>query len=74
MARKRPYLVVYDYGTGGVWVYLWAESHERIKRELPDLTVFDELPEWVTTDRLGPIRTLDIDQSDDWLDRLRKAA
>jgi hypothetical protein len=27
-AGKRPYLAVDDYGSGGIWIYLYAESAE----------------------------------------------
>ena len=51
MLVRRPHLVVYDYGQGGVWAYVWAESDHQIRELYPELTVVDELPVW-----LGDIR------------------
>jgi hypothetical protein len=45
---KRLYLVLYDYGTGGVWSYLRAESPEQIRAKFRDLTVYDRPPAWMS--------------------------
>jgi len=49
---KRPYLVVYDYGQGGVWAYVWAGSAAELKRLYPELTVVRQLPGWVSEHEL----------------------
>jgi hypothetical protein len=41
------FLVVYDYGTGGIWGYATAPSADVIKRLLPDLEVVEERPAWM---------------------------
>ena len=82
---KRPFLVVYDYGTGGVWIYIYAKSAEQIKARYPGLTVITEWRDWMTPDRvveltatIGASMTFDIDRSDGWLahaeDELRRSA
>jgi hypothetical protein len=48
VAMKRPWLTLYDYGTGGVWSYLLAESPEQIHAKFRDLTVYREPPVWMT--------------------------
>lgn len=77
---KRPYLAIDDYGTGGIWIYLWAESADQITARYPGLTVITEWREWMTPDRLieiiatiGPHMTFDIDQPDGWLARADEA-
>ncbi len=42
------FLVLYDYGTGGVWSYLRAESPEEIQAKFPMLKVYNEPPSWMT--------------------------
>ena len=62
---KRPFLVVYDYGQGGVWAYVLAESPEQIEREFPELMIVLERPSWMTGDREKRIRenrTVDINE------------
>jgi len=40
------FLTCYDYGTGGVWLYLEAASPAKIKAAYPELTVYETLPAW----------------------------
>lgn len=42
------YLACYDYGTGGVWLYVEAESAEALLARYPALSVIDEQPPWWT--------------------------
>jgi hypothetical protein len=51
-AEKRPFVVVDDYGTGGMWGLIAAESAEAITRRYPQLrviTIGD--PAWVTPEK-----------------------
>jgi hypothetical protein len=74
MASKRPFLVCDDYGMGGVWAYLWAESHERIAQEFPSLVIADSLPAWlVQCESRSTLPTFDIDEPGEWLESLRAA-
>ncbi|HEU4427751.1 MAG TPA: hypothetical protein VFT98_03270 [Myxococcota bacterium] len=45
---KQKYLTVYDYGTGGVWAFILAESPREIVERYPELTVVSEIPGWMT--------------------------
>jgi hypothetical protein len=54
------YLVLYDYGQGGVWAYLVADSAEQIRREFPALRVYDEPPNWMKPGDLDAVITIDI--------------
>ena len=47
---KRPYLVLYDYDTGGVWSYLRADSPAQIHAKFRDLVVYEEPPAWMDED------------------------
>jgi hypothetical protein len=52
VAVKTPFIVVYDYGQGGVWAYVWAESGAQIMQFYPELSVVNELPEGIAGQRL----------------------
>ena len=61
---KQSFLVVYDYGAGGVWAYVVARSREEIERDFPELTVVHEPPSWMTHDeqaRIGKEATYDLE-------------
>src|SRR3954471_11998668 len=47
---RQRYLVAYDYGQGGLWGYIYAESGAEIEARYPELTVVEVEPEWVTDD------------------------
>jgi hypothetical protein len=72
---KRPFLTVYDYGQGGVWLFLLAESEEQIRERYPDLQIAEKPPPSLDEEQLADIRarTLDIDdETDPFLASLRK--
>ena len=54
---KHDYLVVYDYGTGGVWSVIAAYSKEQVQARFPDLEVVDVKPEWMTGEMYDRIRS-----------------
>jgi hypothetical protein len=61
---KREYLVVYDYGMGGAWAFMWAEDEARIRETFPDLQIVAERPPWMSDEDEQHVRekmTLDID-------------
>lgn len=61
---KQPFLVVYDYGSGGVWAFVVARSREEIEGEFPELTVVQEPPAWMTPrerSRIGKEATYDLE-------------
>ena len=68
---KTKFLTVYDYGTGGVWQYVYAESKKDILDKYPKLEVLDEKPEWFE-DRVESIKDLRIYDIDDAPDEVMK--
>lgn len=71
-AAKRRFLVVYDYGQGGVWAFVWARSVAEIHERFRDLEVVEELPSWLVGDELAAAEqqmTFDIDdvKPSDWI-------
>ncbi|MGQ0743498.1 MAG: hypothetical protein ACT4OS_04015 [Acidimicrobiales bacterium] len=52
---KQPILVLYDYGAGGVWAFVLAESPEEVEREFPELKVVSPRPSWMTDGEEGRI-------------------
>jgi hypothetical protein len=51
------FLVVYDYGTGGVWGLVEARSEAEIVSAFPELKVMHERPQWLTTEQEEKIRS-----------------
>lgn len=49
-APKQSFLVVYDYGSGGLWGVMLARSIEEILRVYPELQVVSDAPKWMTQD------------------------
>ena len=70
---KKRFLVVYDYGMGGVWALIMARSKEEILEKYPDLTIVDERPSWMSDDYFERLttKTYDIDdEPEGWLSKL----
>jgi hypothetical protein len=61
---KRKYLVGYDYGMGGLWSYVLAESPEAISRAYPELTVVEQRPTWMNEEAVRSLKVDDIDAPD----------
>jgi hypothetical protein len=61
---KRQFLALYDYGLGGRWALVRAESVDEIRVRFPELKVTDERPGWMTDDYYRRLedRICDIDQ------------
>jgi hypothetical protein len=69
---KERFLVVDDYGMGGIWAYLLAESAEQIGERYPTLNIVTETPDWLEG-KEGDLPELDVnDDSDEWLAALRR--
>jgi len=63
MTRKE-FLVLYDYGQGGLWAIIRAETAQRIRDRYPQLQVFEERPSFLCADVLADLQrkpTADID-------------
>ena len=56
---KRPFLAVHDYGMGGLWAYIWAESRKAIETKF-EAEVVNELPAWLIGEKPG-VASVDID-------------
>jgi hypothetical protein len=52
----KEFLVVYDYGSGGVWGIAIASSEKEISQHFPDLQVVPDRPEWMDDEMVGRIR------------------
>jgi hypothetical protein len=63
------YLVMYDYGQGGVWGYVRADSAAQITEQFPELAVISERPAWMDDDSEAKLkaREEDIDAPGDGL-------
>ncbi len=46
-----PFLVCYDYGTGGLWGVLMAPDAAAIRSRYPELDIADEPPAWMRRER-----------------------
>jgi hypothetical protein len=68
---KMKYLAVYDYGMGGIWTVISANSKGDIAEKYPMLEAVDAPPSWMSTveyDRIAATRSFDIDDDPpDWL-------
>jgi hypothetical protein len=66
MAPKQAYLVCYDYGMGGLWGFLAAESEDAIRERYPELIVVKERPKFLRSkerwQRLVARSSYDIDE------------
>lgn len=52
----REYLIVYDYGMGGVWAVMRAPSAAVLAAAYPELVVVEERPLWVDDDEYARIK------------------
>ena len=58
MNADELFLVLYDYGQGGLWAYLRAASADEIRLAFPDLVIVPEPPDWMEE---GEVRRLQDD-------------
>jgi hypothetical protein len=59
---RQPFLACYDYGQGGIWVFIVAESAREITDAYPELSIAERTPDWVTPDAMQRIPRLDLNQ------------
>jgi len=52
---KQEYLIVYDYGTGGIWGIAVSESEKAITKVFPELKVIHERPEWMSSKQFADL-------------------
>ncbi len=56
MSDKREFLVVYDYGMGGLWGVIRARSPREIKALYPELVIVEAPPAWMTSEEFQRLR------------------
>ena len=76
--HRSKFLVVDDYGSGGIWFVVLSPDEDRIREVLPTVKVYPPgvRPDWMSKNALKEIedrRTFDIDKlpTSDWMNRLR---
>jgi len=61
---KSRFVAYYDYGMGGVILFVYAREPSEITQKYPELSILSSLPAWVTPEheaKIGNARTFDID-------------
>ncbi|MEO9944012.1 hypothetical protein [Paraglaciecola sp.] len=58
---KTKFLTCYDYGQGGIWRFVFAESKEQLSQLYPELHIVNEQPPWMEKDDLDRMEKLSID-------------
>ena len=66
------YLVLHDYGQGGLWAFVNAESPQEIEAAFRDLRVVTDTPAWLTPEEQEKLRTYDINEPAGWLAMLAR--
>jgi hypothetical protein len=73
------FLVVDDYGTGGIWFVVRAANEDDIRAVLPKVAIYPSgsRPEWMSEEKLADIatrRTYDLDRLPDspWMTDLKR--
>jgi hypothetical protein len=61
-AMKKKFLVVHDYGTGGIWYYIIARSKEEIENKFPGFEVVEKEPSWLDDKTKSTFECHDIDE------------
>jgi hypothetical protein len=62
---KREFFVVYDYGQGGLWAILRAESAEQVRRKYPGVEAFEGRPPMLDDATVSSIRRAGVRDIDD---------
>lgn len=65
-AMSERFLVVYDYGQGGVWAFVRAPSPDEIRRRFPELRVVSERPPWMSDElrlQIEETESYDLDEA-----------
>jgi hypothetical protein len=55
------FLVVYDYGMGGLWAVVAAQSATAITDRYPEVQVVADRPTWLTEERYANLARLRLD-------------
>lgn len=62
---RQGFFAMYDYGQGGLWVILAAESAEQIRSKYPTLQVFEGEPPMLDSAAIASIRRAGIQDIND---------
>ncbi len=62
---RKKFLTCYDYQTGGVWQYIYADSKNQILNKYPALIVVGKTPDWLIKESDIQLREYDIDDEPD---------
>jgi hypothetical protein len=61
---NQEYFVLYDYGQGGLWAIVQAESAARIRQRFPQLQVFEAPPPTLGGEAVAAIRAAGVQRID----------
>ena len=59
------FFALYDYGQGGLWVVIAAESADQIRNKYPTLRVFDGVPPMLDSAATELVRRAGVQHIDD---------
>ena len=54
------FLVLYDYGEGGLWAWVQDSSKSALQRAFPELHIADHLPRLISREELALLPVLDL--------------
>jgi hypothetical protein len=57
----KKHLVVYNYGQGGLWAFIHANSAQEIEDLYPELKVVDQMPSWMTPEMASRLEECDLE-------------
>ena len=69
---KQRYLVLHNYGQGGLWAYVNAKSPAEIEAAFREIEVVATPPTWLTVQEQQKLETYDVDAPAGWLAMLAK--
>jgi hypothetical protein len=62
---KQKFLTAYDYGTGGIWMIILANSEAIVKEQFPFLTIVDKQPSWMSKNQYINLQKTSIFDADE---------
>ena len=71
MSEKKRFLTVDDYGTGGIWVYVFAREEKEILMKYPKLSIMHRRPDWLDAYEGSGNSIISVDIDDEVPEKLR---
>lgn len=73
---KREFLVVHDYGMGGLWAIVYARSEAEVMKNYREVQVVDRVPRWLDNNEYENIKStsfadLELGTSKGWISRFQ---